>query len=231
VIGHSAFLAPSLGVGFAAFHIAFFRWLWRGLHTQAKLHPVTQDVVVTILVAARNEADNLQRLLPALLSQKCDRICPQIVVIDDRSTDGTPQILSAFAERIEVVRVDELPTGRAPKKHALTQGLARAKGEFVLQIDADNLPGPMWASTMVSYFGPRTGAVCGLVFHSAKSHGGPGLVSWDLGLGSHRLGCCPGVRHRRGNADLGQRGKSRLSSEGIRLGPRIFRSSGGGFRR
>ncbi|MBK8801988.1 MAG: glycosyltransferase [Fibrobacteres bacterium] len=179
MIGHSAFLAPSLGVGFAAFHIAFFRWLWRGLHTQAKLHPVTQDVVVTILVAARNEADNLQRLLPALLSQKCDRICPQIVVIDDRSTDGTPQILSAFAERIEVVRVDELPTGRAPKKHALTQGLARAKGEFVLQIDADNLPGPMWASTMVSYFGPRTGAVCGLVFHSAKSHGVP---AWFHGI-------------------------------------------------
>ncbi|MBK9576655.1 MAG: glycosyltransferase [Fibrobacterota bacterium] len=179
ILSQTAFLAPSLGIGFAAFHVAFFRWLWRGLHAKAKRQIFSQETTATILVAARNEAKNLQRLLPALLGQSCDKIRLQIVVIDDRSTDGTDGILSEFADRIEVVRVDELPPGRAPKKHALNQGLARAKGEFVLQIDADNLPGPTWASTMLSYFGPRTGAVCGLVFHCAKSEGVP---AWFHGI-------------------------------------------------
>ncbi|HNY29366.1 MAG TPA: glycosyltransferase [Fibrobacteria bacterium] len=178
-MGHGVFLASALGVGFAAFHIAFFRWLWRGLDVRPQILPVDQDVLATVLVAARNEAVNLRRLLPALLSQDLGGIRLQVVVVDDRSNDDTAGVLGEFADRIEVVTVHELPTGISPKKHALGKGLAVAKGEFILQIDADNLPGPRWVATMLSHFGPRTGAVCGLVFHAAKR---PEVPGWFHGI-------------------------------------------------
>lgn len=175
----TALLAPSIGVGFAAFHAAFFRWLSRGLHTSGKTHRIPAGTTVSVLVAARNEAENLRRLLPSLLAQDVDGICLQIVVVDDRSTDATPEILAGYSDRIETVRVEELPAGLAPKKHALSRGLVRTNGEFVLQIDADNLPGSQWVKSMVSHFGPRTGAVCGLVFHSA---GSPEVGAWFHGI-------------------------------------------------
>ncbi len=174
-------LIPILGVGFIAFHTAFARWLLSGIPRKPVVVPVSYDTpLVTILVAARNEAQNLPQLIPALLAQSYPTDRTQIVVVDDRSTDSTASVARELGlGRVEVVTVESLPSGMGPKKHAIQRGLGVARGEIVVQIDADNLPGPDWLTSMVSNFQPRTGAVCGLVLHHAKAQG---VGSWFHGI-------------------------------------------------
>ena len=160
-------LVPLFGVGFTAFHAAFARWLLGGVDRCAAPRPACYETPsVTILVAARNETANLPGLIPSLLAQSYPVGQTQILVIDDRSDDETAVVAARLGEgRVETVRVDALPLGVGPKKNAILQGLAAARGEIVVQIDADNRPGPDWLASLIACFQERTGAVCGLVLH------------------------------------------------------------------
>jgi len=63
-----------------------------------------------------------------------------VVVVDDRSTDGTGDIvrsLAAAESRVQLVRIDELPAGWLGKCHACHVGAALASGEWLLFADAD----------------------------------------------------------------------------------------------
>lgn len=162
---------PVLSVGFLAFHAAFARWLLEGIERGRRKSPDSYETPqVTILVAARNETANLPELIGCLLNQSYPVERTQILVIDDRSSDDTARIArDAGQERVEVVRVDELPAGVGPKKNAILKGLTLAKGEIVVQIDADNRPGMDWLASLVAAFQPRTGAVCGLVLHRTRA--------------------------------------------------------------
>lgn len=174
-------LIPLLAVGFVAFHAAFARWLLGGIAPTQTRSPASYETPqVTILVAARDEAANLPGLIPALLAQSYPVDRTQIVVVDDRSTDTTSQLARELGMgRVEVVRIEDLPRGVGPKKHALLQGLNIARGEIVVQIDADNIPDPDWLACMVSCFQPRTGAVCGLVLHRSAA---AGVKFWFHGI-------------------------------------------------
>lgn len=93
---------------------------------------------VSVVVAARDEAHGLERALRSLLAQ--DHPAMDITVVDDRSTDATPAILSRLAAehpRLRVVRIDALPAGWLGKNHALHRGAASAPGELILFTDAD----------------------------------------------------------------------------------------------
>lgn len=173
-------IAPLVAIAFSGFHIAFARWLLRGLRGPVPQADGDFRPLVSVLVAARDERSNLERLVPALLAQDYPAEMLQLVVVDDRSTDGTAETAHRLGEgRVEVVTVRALPEGVGPKKHALATGLACARGEIVLQIDADNRPGPGWISSMVGCFGSRTGAVCGLVFHAPRAASTP---AWFHGI-------------------------------------------------
>ena len=106
---------------------------------------------VCILVPARNEAESLPQTLPALLSQ--DYPAPfSVILIDDRSTDGTAEIAWKTAdnlrqtERLRVVGGAALPDGWVGKMWALQQGAREAlddgQVQFVLLTDADILHAP-----------------------------------------------------------------------------------------
>ena len=174
-------LIPLLGVAFTAFHAAFARWLLNGIPFAPKRAPASYETPnVTVLVAARDEARNLPSLIPALLAQSYPVDRTQIVLVDDRSSDATSELARELGQgRVEVIRVDELPSGMGPKKHALLRGLGVARGEIVIQLDADNIPDPDWLSCMIQRFQPRTGAVCGLVLHGPP---GPGVARWFHGI-------------------------------------------------
>lgn len=168
---------------FVAFHAALCRWLVRGIHAlpQAPL-PLPEDrlPIATVLVAARNEAMHARALATALLGLDYPSDKLQILVVDDRSDDGTSDVLREIAgSRIEILRIDTLPPGKAPKKHALASGLRAARGEFVLVIDADNLPPPGWVRSMLAHFDERTAVVAGLVHHGPAA---PGVSPWFHGM-------------------------------------------------
>jgi hypothetical protein len=94
--------------------------------------------VISILFAARDEEEKLPDALKAFLS--LDYPNYEIVAVDDRSTDSTPDILREHAEkdaRLKIVRVGELPNGWLGKPHALQKGYEVSTGEWLLFTDAD----------------------------------------------------------------------------------------------
>jgi glycosyltransferase involved in cell wall biosynthesis len=94
--------------------------------------------LVSVLVPARNEEDNLAHLLPTILEQDYPNL--EVVVFDDASDDRTWDVLGAFADpRLVRLRGTGPPAGWLGKVHALHQASRRARGEVLLFLDADVL--------------------------------------------------------------------------------------------
>jgi chlorobactene glucosyltransferase len=120
------------------------------LHNQAWLKISTPPVqppsggpLVSIIVPARNEAKNIRRCVDALIAQDYPNF--EVLVLDDRSSDATPAILteiSARESRMVVLMGAELPDGWAGKPHALYQASKAAEGEWLLFVDADTFLAP-----------------------------------------------------------------------------------------
>ena len=97
--------------------------------------------LVSVVIPARNEAEAIGRTVAAFLAQ--DYAPLEVIVVDDRSTDGTTEILQSFSdERLHVIRGQETPVGWLGKPWALDQGARRARGELVLFVDADIVYAP-----------------------------------------------------------------------------------------
>jgi ABC-type multidrug transport system fused ATPase/permease subunit len=94
---------------------------------------------VSVIVAARNEEERIGQCVESLLRQKYPQL--EIIVVDDNSTDGTPEILASLSnrggERLRVIRLDAPVEGWLGKCFALQQGARLATGDFILFTDAD----------------------------------------------------------------------------------------------
>jgi len=94
---------------------------------------------VSVVVAARDEVRAVGEAVGSLLAQ--DYPGPfQVVAVDDRSTDGTGEVLGRLASedaKLKVLRVQELPPGWLGKTHAQGLGAGEAAGEWLLFTDAD----------------------------------------------------------------------------------------------
>ncbi len=98
---------------------------------------------LSVLIPARNEERNLERLIPSLLAQ--DYPDAQFVLYDDGSTDGTSDVIARFSgdERLLHLTGDGPAPGWVGKVHALYQATHHATGERYLFLDADtDLRGP-----------------------------------------------------------------------------------------
>ncbi len=99
---------------------------------------------VSVVVPARNEARNIQRVLASLAAS--DHPDFEIVVVDDRSEDGTAelarQVPRGTAHRILVLSGADLPEGWLGKPWACHQGATAATGDLLLFTDADTWHGP-----------------------------------------------------------------------------------------
>lgn len=124
-------------------------WLWmaygsvrilQAVPLLAKLNPPQplRWPSLSVIVPARNEADKLEAAAQTLLDEDYPNL--QIVLVDDRSTDRTSQIIDRLAERddrVKAIHISDLPEGWMGKVHALHRGFAQCSGQFVLFTDAD----------------------------------------------------------------------------------------------
>ncbi len=106
---------------------------------------------VSIVVAARDEAGGLEEALGSLLAQ--DYPDYEVIVVDDRSSDATPQILAQQAHHahLRIVRITELPAGWLGKNHALERGASEASGAILIFADADVIMRPDVVRRAVSH--------------------------------------------------------------------------------
>jgi hypothetical protein len=86
-----------------------------------------------VVISAFNLAVYLQTAIDSALSQDVPGGPVQVIVVDDGSTDETPQILDAYADRITVIR----QPNRGLVK-AVERGLHEARGEYIALLDADD---------------------------------------------------------------------------------------------
>lgn len=97
---------------------------------------------LSVIVCARNESENLCRLIPALVNQKYPS-AKQIVIVDDCSIDDTPLELAKMRETYPEVYTTAIPNDKKfkhGKKLAVTVGIKAAKYDHMVFIDADCIP-------------------------------------------------------------------------------------------
>mgnify|MGYP005837824893 CR=1 FL=1 len=99
---------------------------------------------VSFLIAAKDEEANIERAIRSVLSQDYPQF--ELIVINDRSTDGTRAILERLAAdtagvnrdgRLRVIHIEQLREGWFGKNNAMREGVSRAGGEWLCFSDAD----------------------------------------------------------------------------------------------
>ena len=105
---------------------------------------------VSIIIAARNEIENLKSNLDSVLNQKYEEF--EVIVVNDGSTDGSKEWLEKKA-RIELrLRVIDRIEATGSKKLAITEGIKNAKYSVLLFTDADcKTNSNNWLNCMVQY--------------------------------------------------------------------------------
>ena len=114
--------------------------------------PPVASKPLSVIICARNEAENLKKYLPALLEQEYPDF--EVVVVNDRSWDGTHEVLEAFSEQYKHLKLVTVAEGEkfiAGKKFAVTMGIKAAAHEWLVFTDADCQPAsPQWLLGMQS---------------------------------------------------------------------------------
>jgi hypothetical protein len=146
----------------AAGAAAWLRVAWVGILTDLRvdhLSGVDPDAPppggwppLTVVVPARDEAAGVEPAVRSLLAQDYPEL--RVVAVDDRSVDGTGEILDRLAAgepRLRVVHVRELPPGWLGKNHACALGAEAADDGFVLFTDGDVVFAPGALRRAVAY--------------------------------------------------------------------------------
>ncbi len=145
----------------AAGTLAWLRVAWVGILTDRCVDrlPDAPDArppggwpSLTVVVPARDEAPGVEAAVRSLLSQDYPEL--RVVAVDDRSTDGTGEILDGLAAdepRLRVTHVRELPAGWLGKNHACAAGADAAGDGFLLFTDGDVVFAPGALRRAVAY--------------------------------------------------------------------------------
>lgn len=148
--------------GSGAVYIALLVALWWGL---TRVRPATASgrPTVAIVVAARNEARNIDACLDHLARQDYPEDLTRVVVVDDASTDDTFTRAEQWRERLPGLQVVRTETCRyrCRKKSAVDLGIRSSESDLILTTDADCRPPPTWISSVAACFEPDVGVVIG----------------------------------------------------------------------
>jgi cellulose synthase/poly-beta-1,6-N-acetylglucosamine synthase-like glycosyltransferase len=136
---------------------------------------------VSVVLPAHNEEANLPATLASLMEQQYEGDV-EFVVVDDRSSDGTADVVRAAAARDPRVRLEQItvPSKRyAPKVNAVREGIERSSGDIILTTDADCRYPEGWVDGMVREFGPGVTMVVGYVETTRRGGAKRGLHAFE----------------------------------------------------
>ena len=106
-----------------------------------KRAPQLKKYPISVIISARNEAENLKKHLPSILEQQHENY--EVIVVNDCSSDNTDDVLGGFLKQYTNLRVTSIAPDKKfshGKKLALTIGIKAALHEWLVFIDADCHP-------------------------------------------------------------------------------------------
>jgi len=132
-------------------YLVLMLWYFRGLTKKLPCLPEENKTYpyISVVVAARNEENNINGLAEALLCQDYPKDRYEIIIVNDNSTDATVAILKTSGARDKVRVIDSAGSG---KKAAIRLGIQEAAGELILTTDADCRPTEKWISAFASCY-------------------------------------------------------------------------------
>lgn len=137
--------------------VFYFFFYFRFVFYKEAEHNSKEQLPVSILVCAKNEAENCKENIPYLLEQDLANF--ELVLINDNSYDDTLAVFESFAQKhknIKIVNVLENERFNSGKKYALSLGIKAASHEHLLFTDADCKPSSKsWARLISSSFSEK----------------------------------------------------------------------------
>ncbi|MEO1438001.1 MAG: glycosyltransferase [Bacteroidota bacterium] len=148
-----------LAIGFSGFYgwlIWHYQRAWQRLAPQELPPNYTGTTRFSILVPARNEVLNIQECLDAILLQNYPAHQFEVIVLDDFSTDKTPNIVQNYSDdRVRLIQLSDHvdpENSKAFKKLGLTLGIQQAQFEHIVTTDADCTMERQWLSQLAYAF-------------------------------------------------------------------------------
>ncbi|HVS90511.1 MAG TPA: glycosyltransferase [Mucilaginibacter sp.] len=135
-----------------AFVLAYLIKGWHSLKPAMK-HDGPYTIKVTVMVAARNEEENIGYTIEDILAQDYPKELTEIIIADDHSTDRTAEIIRSYSGRgVKLLQMNEEQPLNSYKKKAIARAISLSGGELMVATDADCRMGPKWLSSIVSCF-------------------------------------------------------------------------------
>jgi cellulose synthase/poly-beta-1,6-N-acetylglucosamine synthase-like glycosyltransferase len=134
--------------------IAFYFYAWNHIPRFTGPAPA-HETKITVIVPARNEADNIVRCLRSLTQQDYPKHLLEIIIVNDHSTDSTEALVKSFpAPNLQLINLADHTAGKklnSYKKKALEVAIAAARGDLIVTTDADCIANPGWIRCLAAY--------------------------------------------------------------------------------
>jgi cellulose synthase/poly-beta-1,6-N-acetylglucosamine synthase-like glycosyltransferase len=140
-----------LTIGYV-FIVFYFRqgWLNLPVYRPSDQAPGTR---VSVIIAARNEEEKLDKTLLDILEQDFPKHLLEIIVVDDHSEDRTSEIISSYSDQgVILIKLKEDKPLNSYKKKAIAEAIKLSTGELIVTTDADCRMSPQWLKTIVDYY-------------------------------------------------------------------------------
>ena len=124
-------------VGTVLFWFGYMKKIPIFLETDA-LNKEASYPTLSVIIPACNEEESIEQAVRQLISQDYPHL--EVIVVNDRSTDGTGEVLEKLKiqyPQLKVITIYDLPPNWLGKNHAVYQGVKEATGEWLLFTDAD----------------------------------------------------------------------------------------------
>lgn len=149
--------------------LVYYFGLYNRMHTRNKatrneeVHFTQEYPPLSVILSARNDAEKLRKLLPAILEQDYPQF--EVIVINDASSDETEDLLGAMEEKYPHLYHSFTPESAryiSHKKLSLTLGIKASKYDWLVFTETNCLPASnQWLKLMARNFTPHTQIVLG----------------------------------------------------------------------
>ena len=141
-------------IGIIVIQLFYYLGIFTGFAFSKPSENNPKKLPVSVIVHAKNQAEEMRKLLPVLLNQNYHTF--ELVLVNNASTDETLDVFKEFASYVPYVRIVNVENNEAfwgSKKYALTLGIKASSYEYLLFIDGkDSINSPDWILQMSSHF-------------------------------------------------------------------------------